>query len=68
MAHKRADAARDAWPAWLGVDDAARYGATGKHHMRKLAKTGEVKARRDGRRLIIERDSIDARNERLPKA
>jgi hypothetical protein len=53
---------------WLRLKQAATYGGVGEERARELVQTGKWIAYRDGRRIIVDVQSIDAHNESLPEA
>jgi hypothetical protein len=53
---------------WGSVTDAMRIGQLGKGRLYQLIRNGTVEARKDGRRTIIDLNTVRSRFELLPKA
>ncbi len=47
------------WPRWLKTAQAARYSGLSTKTLRRLAREGKIRARRHGKDLIFDRESID---------
>lgn len=54
-------------PRFVQLDEAIKYAKVGRSHLYKLIQHGKIDARKDGRRTLVDLNSIDAYHRSLPR-